>query len=119
MADNARLVIVGAGPAGLTAAQEAVRAGAKVTVVERSSAIGGLARTIPFEGNRFDVGPHRFFTKNGEIRALFEQIVAEDAVTVSRLTRILHGGKFFDYPITAVNAMLGLGAATSLAVGAS
>src|SRR5690242_10170306 len=104
MAANARLVIVGAGPAGLTAAYEAVRAGAEVTVVERSAAVGGLARTISFEVNRFDVGPHRFFTKNNEIKALFDEIVCEDAVTVSRLTRILHGGRFFDYPITAVNA---------------
>ncbi len=119
MTTNDHLVIMGAGPAGLTAAHEAVGAGARVTVVECSPSVGGLARTIPFEGNRFDIGPHRFFTKNAEISALFEKILGEDAVSVSRLTRILHGGTFFDYPITAVNAMFGLGPATSLAVGAS
>ena len=80
-------------------------AGAEVTVVERSSAIGGLARTIAFEGNRFDVGPHRFFTKNREIRALFEETVADDGVTVSRLTRILHAGRFFDYFLMATGEL--------------
>ena len=65
------VVIIGGGPSGLAAAYEAAGQGASVSVFERLDIIGGLSRTIPFQGNRFDIGPHRFFTKNAEVRELF------------------------------------------------
>src|SRR5262245_51828239 len=65
------LVIVGGGPSGLAAAHEAVGRGAKAVVLERLPVVGGLSRTTAFEGSRFDVGPHRFFTKNQEVHRLF------------------------------------------------
>jgi protoporphyrinogen oxidase len=60
-------------------------------------------------GCRFDVGPHRFFSKSAEIEALWTEVLGEEIRPVSRLTRILYRGKFFDYPIKASNALLNLG----------
>jgi protoporphyrinogen oxidase len=113
------VVIVGAGPAGLAAAYEAANQGAAVSVFESLDVVGGLARTIVFEGNRFDIGPHRFFTKNAEVRKLFTDLLGEDAIRVTRLTRILNNRHYFDYPLTPFNAMLGVGLASGLAIIAS
>ncbi len=113
------VVIIGAGPSGLAAAHEAASHGASVSVFERLDIVGGLARTIGFEGNRFDIGPHRFFTKNREVRDLFVGLVGEEAVRVSRLTRILNNGRYFDYPLTPLNALLGVGPASAIAITAS
>jgi protoporphyrinogen oxidase len=104
-----RLVIVGGGPSGLAAAYEASKHGASAVVVEKLDRVGGLARTLDRGGNRYDIGPHRFFTTNAEVRELFLDILGEDVVVVRRLTRILHGGRYFDYPLTPLNALLGLG----------
>ena len=62
------VVIIGGEPSGLAAAYEAAGRGASVSIFERLDIVGGLSRTIPFQGNRFDIGPHRFFTKNAEVR---------------------------------------------------
>jgi len=104
------VVVVGAGPAGLSAAYELKRHGTPVTVVEKDpQQVGGIARTLEFMGCRFDVGPHRFFSKSAEIEALWTEVLGEEIRPVSRLTRILYRGKFFDYPIRASNAFLNLG----------
>jgi protoporphyrinogen oxidase len=113
------IVILGGGPSGLAAAFEAVFRGARSTVIERLDRVGGLARTLEFAGARFDIGPHRFFTKNREVQSLFTGIVAEDLVTVPRLTRIFCADSFFNYPLTPVNALLGVGVAQSARVLAS
>jgi protoporphyrinogen oxidase len=104
------VVVMGAGPAGLSAAYELTRHGTPVTVVEKDPVqVGGIARTHEFMGCRFDVGPHRFFSKSAEIEALWTEILGEEIRPVSRLTRIMYRGKFFDYPIKASNAFLNLG----------
>ena len=103
------VVVIGAGPAGLSAAHELIRHGTPVTVVEKDQQVGGIARTLEFMGCRFDVGPHRFFSKNPEIEALWTEVLGAEIRPVSRLTRILYRGKFFDYPIRASNAFLNLG----------
>jgi protoporphyrinogen oxidase len=103
------LVIIGGGPSGMAAAYEAVGAGASAIVLERNDRVGGLARTLDFQGSRFDIGPHRFFTRNREVEALFVKLVAEDLVTVSRLTRIFYNNKYFNYPLTPLNALFGVG----------
>ena len=113
------LVIVGGGPSGLAAAYEAARHGASVSVFERLDIIGGLSRTIPFQGNRFDIGPHRFFTKNAEVDELFTRVLGEEAIRVVRQTRILNDGQYFDYPLTPVNAMLGVGLAAATVIATS
>src|SRR2546422_1186532 len=104
------VVVMGAGPAGLSAAYELTRHGTPVTVIEKDPhTVGGIARTQEFMGCRFDVGPHRFFSKSAEIEALWTEVLGDQIRPVSRLTRILYRGKFFDYPIRASNAFLGLG----------
>ena len=80
------LIVIGAGPSGLAAAHEAVGRGARVLVLERLDCVGGLSRTTVFEGNRFDVGPHRFFTKNQEVHKLFVETAGEDLLKVPRRT---------------------------------
>ena len=104
------VVVVGAGPAGLSAAYELTRHRTPVTVVEKDpNQVGGIARTLEFMGCRFDVGPHRFFSKSAEIEALWTEILGDQIQPVSRLTRILYQGKFFEYPIRASNAFWNLG----------
>ena len=110
------LVIVGGGPSGLAAAYEAVGRGAKAVVLERLDRVGGLARTTNFEGSRFDVGPHRFFTKNQEVHALFVKTAAEDLLSVPRLTRIFYNNTYFNYPLTPLNALFGVGILSSISI---
>lgn len=109
-------VIVGAGPAGLAAAHEMSKQGARVNVLERMNQVGGLSRTVAHDGCRYDIGPHRFFTKNEEVNQLFMDVVAEDTVHVPRLTRIFYNNKFFDYPLTPLNALFGVGVGASAAI---
>ena len=103
------VVIIGAGPAGLSAAYELTKSNKKVVVLERAPHVGGLAKTIESNGYYYDIGPHRFYTKNKEIQDLFINILGEDVIEVDRLTRILYRGKYFNYPLTALNALFGLG----------
>ena len=81
------LVIIGAGPAGLTAAYELGDSGKKVIILEKKEQVGGLAETKVFGRYRYDIGPHRFFTKNQEVYDLFLKMLGEDAVGVSRKDR--------------------------------
>jgi protoporphyrinogen oxidase len=113
------IVVIGGGPSGLAAAHEAVGRGARVIVVERLDQVGGLARTLEFEGSRFDIGPHRFFTKNDEVRNLFTEVLGDDLISVPRLTRILHDGVYFDYPLTPLNAATGIGLRAGLEIAGS
>ena len=114
-----RLVIVGGGPSGMAAALEAVRHYARPVVLEKLDRVGGLARTIEHRGNRFDIGPHRFFTLNPEIRQLFIDVCGDDLIRVPRLTRIYYKGIYFHYPLTPLNALFGLGLLSSVAILAS
>jgi len=113
------LVIIGAGPAGLTAGYELAKTDKKVIVIEKKSQVGGLAETKVFDEYRYDIGPHRFFTKNKEVYDLFLEMLDEDAVEVNRKTRILFKNSYFDYPLTPVNALFGLGLFESIIIGFS
>ena len=113
------LVIIGAGPAGLTAAYELGDSGKKVIILEKKEQVGGLAETKVFGRYRYDIGPHRFFTKNQEVYDLFLKMLGEDAVGVSRKTRILFKNSYFDYPLTPINALFGLGIIESVIIGFS
>jgi len=113
------LVIIGAGPAGLTAGYELAKTDKKVIVFEKKPQVGGLAETKVFGEYRYDIGPHRFFTKNKEVYDLFLEMLDEDAVEVNRKTRILFKNSYFDYPLTPVNALFGLGLFESIIIGFS
>ena len=113
------LVIIGAGPAGLTAAYELSNNDKKIIIIEKKSQVGGLAETKVFGNYRYDIGPHRFFTKNKEVYELFLKILRDDAVEVNRTTRIMFKNKFFNYPLTPLNALFGLGVSESIVSGFS
>ena len=93
--DNFDVVIIGAGPAGLTAGYELSKSNKKVLVLEKKNQVGGLAETKVYGDYRYDIGPHRFFTKNEEVYELFLKMLGDDAVKVDRKTRILFKNSYF------------------------
>jgi len=104
------VIVIGAGPAGLTAAFELVKRAVPVTVLEGDAMVGGISRTAEREGWRFDIGGHRFFTKVPEVEALWHEILpAEDFLMRPRMSRIFYNGKLYDYPLKAGNALRNLG----------
>jgi protoporphyrinogen oxidase len=110
MAEGAGVVIIGAGPAGLTAAYELGRRGQTATVLEATDAIGGISQTVERDGWRFDIGGHRFFTKVREVEAFWHEILPdEDFLMRPRMSRIFYEGKYYDYPLKASNALRNLG----------
>jgi protoporphyrinogen oxidase len=110
------VIIIGAGPAGLTAAVELCRRGWPVTVCEQDALVGGIARTETYQGYHFDIGGHRFFTKIGEVEKLWCDLLGDDFLTRPRVSRIYYGGKFYNYPLKAFNALFNLGLVTSFQV---
>ncbi len=112
-------VIIGAGPAGLTAAWELAKAGKRAVLLEQDGIVGGISRTDEYKGYRFDIGGHRFFTKVELVQKLWVEILGEDFLVRPRLSRIYYGGKFFDYPLKPMNALLGLGPIEAVRIGAS
>ncbi|MEP7355922.1 MAG: NAD(P)/FAD-dependent oxidoreductase [Anaerolineales bacterium] len=111
-----RVVIIGGGPAGLTAAVELGRLDVPVTVLEKDRLVGGIARTESYKGYRFDIGGHRFFTKIGEVEQFWRDILGPEFLTRPRISRIFYDGKFFDYPLKAMNALTNLGLVASVEV---
>ncbi len=110
------VVIVGAGPAGLTAAYELAKQGVRPLVLEKGDKVGGIARTEAYKGYRFDIGGHRFFTKVDEVQALWQEVLAEDFLKVPRLSRIYYRGRFYNYPLDLRNTLSNLGAWESLRI---
>jgi protoporphyrinogen oxidase len=105
-----RVVIIGAGPAGLAAGYELARNGYRPEVLEADSrSVGGLARTVEYRGFRFDIGGHRFFSKNPEIEALWTELLGDRMRECSRLSRVYYNGRFFKYPLEPLDALRNLG----------
>lgn len=106
----ARTVVIGAGPAGLTAAYQLGKAGRTATVLEATDVVGGISQTAERDGWRFDIGGHRFFTKVKPVQELWHEILPdEDFLLRPRMSRIYYQGKFYDYPLKAFNALGNLG----------
>ncbi|MEM6598369.1 MAG: NAD(P)/FAD-dependent oxidoreductase [Cyanobacteria bacterium P01_D01_bin.36] len=102
-------IVIGAGPAGLTAAYELAKKGVQSVTLEQSDKVGGIARTETYKGYRFDIGGHRFFTKVQEVEDLWHEVLADDFIKVPRLSRIYYDGKFFNYPLEPYDALSNLG----------
>jgi protoporphyrinogen oxidase len=113
------ITIMGAGPAGLTAAYELAKHGLTGTIIEADHCVGGISRTVERDGYRFDVGGHRFFSKSREIEDLWDEMLSEPLLTRPRLSRIYYGHKFYDYPLKARNALGNMGVGTAVACMAS
>ena len=108
-ASDKRVVIIGGGPAGLTAAYELAKQGIPPTVLEKLDKVGGLSRTENYKGFHFDMGGHRFFTKVSEVKQFWQEILDGDFLRRPRLSRIYYNRKFFYYPLKPLNALVGLG----------
>jgi len=114
--DEKPVIVIGAGPAGLAAANELSRRGIKPIVLEKSKMIGGIARTETYKGYNFDIGGHRFFTKSDVINQLWEKMLGEKFMTVKRLSRIYYRDRYFKYPLSSFNALYNLGIAESILI---
>lgn len=113
---NGPTVIIGAGPAGLTAAYELSKSNFSSVVLEADDVVGGISRTVNYDGYRFDIGGHRFFSKIPYVNQLWEEILGNEFLLRPRLSRIHYRGHFFDYPLKATNALAGLGAFEAMMV---
>ena len=112
MKDNKqkKVVIIGGGPAGLTAAYQLCKEGVESVVLEKDTVVGGISRTVNYKGYLFDIGGHRFFTKVKAVDEMWREVMGEEKfLHRSRLSRIYYNKKFFYYPLKATNALLGLG----------
>ena len=104
------VAIIGAGPAGLTAAYQLTKAGYSVTVIEKDPvSVGGISRTVEHQGFRFDIGGHRFFSKSQEVVDLWNELLPDDFIERPRMSRIYYEGKFYSYPLRAFEALFNLG----------
>ncbi len=104
-----KVIVIGGGPAGLTAAYELTKIGMKPIVLEMGSRVGGIARTEVFDGYRMDIGGHRFFTKVPEVEAMWREVLGDDFLTRPRLSRIYYNRKFILYPLRFGDALTKLG----------
>ena len=106
----AKAVIVGAGPAGLTAAYQLSKQGAPVVVLESDPEyVGGISRTVNYRDFRFDIGGHRFFSKSREVEDLWTEIAGADLLNRPRSSSIYYRGQFFAYPLKPFEALSKLG----------
>jgi protoporphyrinogen oxidase len=106
------VVVLGGGPAGLTAGYQLAKAGKAVIVLESSDQVGGIARTTVRDGFRFDLGGHRFFTKVKEVDDLWHEIMEGapgDFLQRPRQSRIYWNDKFLEYPLDGMDVIKKLG----------
>src|SRR3954454_14185659 len=103
------VLVLGAGPAGLTAAYRLPPQGGPVIVLEAEEQVGGLAKTVERDGYRFDLGGHRFFTKSHEVQELWHEVLGDEFLRRPRMSRIYWNGRFLDYPLRGPDVMRKLG----------
>ncbi len=117
--DHRPVAVLGAGPAGLTAGYALAQAAEPVVVFEADTQVGGLARTVERDGYRFDLGGHRFFTKSDEVQRLWHEVLGEELLLRSRLSRIFWRGRFIAYPLRLSDVMRKVGPVELARCGAS
>lgn len=104
------VIVVGAGPAGLTAALLLAEKGFRPIVLEADPRyVGGISRTVEYKGYHFDIGGHRFFSKAREVEEFWSRVLPDDMLLRPRKSRIFYGGGFFSYPLKPVEALMRLG----------
>ena len=109
--EGVAVVIIGAGPAGLTAAYELCKAGVAPVVLEQEEVVGGLAKTVNHKGFRFDIGGHRFYTKVKAADRIWREVLpgSKDFLRRKRLSRIFYNKQFFHYPLRASSMLFKMG----------
>lgn len=116
MNGRGKTLIIGAGPAGITCAYELANRGRASLIIEKEPVAGGLAKTLEYKGFRFDIGPHRFFTKSKHIEKVWKTILGEDFILCRRRTRIYFRHRFFLYPIKILDALTKIGIVESIVI---
>jgi protoporphyrinogen oxidase len=116
MSADFEVFIIGAGPAGLTAAYCLTEDMPSVAVIEKDPTyVGGISRTVRYKDFLFDIGGHRFFSKAKEVMDLWHEILPDDFIERPRLSRIFYDGRFYSYPLNAFQALTNLGLLKSAA----
>lgn len=113
---NNEILILGGGLTGLSAGYVLTKAGLKVKVFESDSSVGGLSKTIIHNGFRFDLGGHRFFTKDRKLNNFVKELMGKELISVPRKSKIYMQNKYFDYPLKPLNAIFGLGISTTIEI---
>ncbi len=117
MSKKEHVVILGAGPAGLATGHELSVSGVRVSVIERNDFVGGLCNTNEVNGYKFDLGGHRWFTKNEDLNAWFRRLMDGEIVWVERISRIYYDGGYYTYPISILNVIKNAGVPTIILAG--
>jgi protoporphyrinogen oxidase len=113
---NTPILIIGAGPSGIAAMYELSRHGKPVLLIEESERLGGIARTENYRGFLFDIGGHRFFTKNERIDFIWCRMLGNQFLTVNRISRIFYNGRYFSYPLKPMEVLRKFGLWESIRV---
>jgi protoporphyrinogen oxidase len=103
------MLVLGGGPAGLTAGYLLAKAGRDAVVLEADEQVGGLAKTVERDGYRFDLGGHRFFTKSREVNELWHELMGEEFLLRPRMSRIYWNNRYLDYPLRGSDVIRKLG----------
>lgn len=117
-----KVLIIGAGPAGLSAAYRLLKKGKNsflVDIFEADNQVGGLSKTVEFNGYYYDLGGHRFFSNIAPVLKLWGEVMTKGFINRKRLSRIYHNCKFFHYPLQIKNALFNLGLVESFLIGLS
>lgn len=107
--EGKKVLVLGGGLPGLSAAHWLTRQGVEAEVFERAPEVGGLARTIERNGFRYDFGGHRFFSRSNEIQETLEELLGPDLVEVKASSKIFYRGRLYEYPISPRDVLEGLG----------
>ena len=102
-------LVLGGGPAGLTAGYLLGQAGRSAIVFEADDQVGGIAKTVERDGYRFDLGGHRFFTKSIEVDTLWHEVLGDEFLRRPRMSRIYWNNRYLDYPLRGPDVIRKLG----------